>query len=119
MHSVSPSATIGRVADIMLDTLERWCREEPNYADGWVAETSWTKYFSALLNERGYPTSHQQRYSNTGKETCDLVVQLDQNSSLWLEVKGAWLITRPFLHSDGRRIGGRRNPSYQKATYQN
>jgi len=113
MSNASRAITVTQIGKLMLDTLEHWSAEDQLYADGWVDETTWSRRLTSLLNQRGIAAVHQKPYPGSRK-TCDVVTELQGDAELWIEIKGAWLITRPFVHQDGRRIGGGGKPTYRK-----
>lgn len=104
---------VGQTGSLLLDSLQLWCMDRQAYADGWVKETRWSNELAEVMNARGVRTTHQGPYRGSRK-TCDLVACLGGTAELWIEIKGAWLVTRPFVHADGRRIGGTKNSSYMK-----
>jgi hypothetical protein len=113
VSSATALEQIGQLGSVLLDSLQQWCSARQMYADGWVKETRWSNELGEVLNAQGMRTVHQGPYPGSRK-SCDLISHLGDGSEFWLEIKGAWLITRPFVHSDGRRIGGKRNTSYRK-----
>lgn len=104
------------IADLALATFE-WLRaksaRDQQCADGWVNERDLSDELTAVFNKRGVDAAHQQCYP-ASRTTCDVVCQLGEDAELWLEIKGAWLITHPFVNDDGQKIGGVRNPNYKK-----
>ncbi len=104
--------TVVEVAFSSLEWLQQQCDSEPHYADGYVLETTWSKELTQVFNSSNSAV-HQKRYPSS-RQTCDVICQLGEGAELWLEIKGAWLITRPFVTEDGESIGGKRNPSYKK-----
>lgn len=56
-------------------------------------EPSWTNRLAEMLPKHGWSCEVEQQYPEApdGQSSrCDLVIEVDDGSRLWLEVKGAW-----------------------------
>lgn len=111
-ESMKCSQVISLLAIHAFDWLQKMCSAYEKYAAGWVNEREWSEELTKYYLEKGYDARHQCYYPGS-RQSCDVVVTIG-GAEFWLEIKGGWLITHPYLTEDGKQVGGNKNPVFKK-----